>query len=97
MRRRIRLGEIAVDVIRKDIKNIHLGVYPPMGKVRIAAPQRLSLDTIRVFAISKLGWIKQQQRKLLQQERETAREYLPRESRYVWGDRCLLKQRDDQI
>jgi predicted metal-dependent hydrolase len=97
MRRRIRLGEIAVDVIRKDIKNIHLGVYPPMGKVRIAAPQRLSLDTIRVFAISKLGWIKQKQRKLLQQERETAREYLPRESHYVWGDRCLLKQRDDQI
>jgi len=56
---RIELGEIAVDVVKKDIKNVHLSVYPPTGKVRISAPLRMDLDTIRVFAISKLGWIKQ--------------------------------------
>ena len=85
------LGEVRVDVVRKDIKNIHLGVYPPLGRVRISAPLRVSLDTIRVFAISKLGWIKQQQRKLRGQERETPREYLDRESHWVWGKRYLLK------
>jgi len=87
----LRLGEIAVDVVLKDIKNVHLGVYPPTGRVRISAPKRMSLNTIRVFAISKLGWIKQQQRKLRSQERETPREYLDRESHYVWGTRYLLK------
>jgi predicted metal-dependent hydrolase len=84
------LGNIAVDVMFKDIKNIHLSVYPPEGKVRISAPRRMSLDTIRVFAISKLAWIKQQQKKLQAQERETPREYLDRESHYVWGKRYLL-------
>jgi len=88
---RIELGDIAVDVIKKDIKNIHLSVYPPAGKVRISAPLRMDLDTIRVFAISKLGWIKRQQKKLLEQERETSREYIDRESHYVWGKRFLLK------
>ena len=52
------LGGIAVDVVFKDIKNVHLSVYPPTGRVRISAPSRMNLDTIRVFAISKLGWIK---------------------------------------
>ena len=85
------LGSIAVDVERKDIKNIHLSVYPPTGKVRISAPLRMELDTIRVFAISKLGWIKQQQKKLTGQDREPAREYLDRESHYLWGRRYLLK------
>ena len=87
----LRLGEIAVEVVLKDIKNIHLSVYPPAGKVRISAPSRMTLDTIRVFAISKLGWIKQQQEKLRGQERETRREYLDRESHFVWGKRYLLK------
>ena len=80
-----------MDVVLKDIKNVHLSVYPPTGRVRISAPLRMSLDTIRVFAISKLGWIKQQQTKLREQERETPREYLDRESHYVWGRRYLLK------
>ena len=87
----IQLGEIAVEVVRKGIKNVHLSVHPPTGRVTIAAPSRMSLDTIRVFAISKLGWIRQQQKKLLEQERETPREYLNRESHYVWGQRYLLK------
>jgi predicted metal-dependent hydrolase len=87
----IELGDITVDVVKKDIRNIHLSVYPPTGRVRISAPAHMSLDTIRVFAISKLGWIKQQQQKLREQERETPREYLDRESHYVWGKRYLLK------
>ncbi len=86
----IELGEIAVEVVKKDIKNVHLSVYPPAGRVRISAPLRMNLETIRVFAISKLGWIKQQQKKLREQERETPREYLDRESHYVWGKRYLL-------
>lgn len=88
---KIELGDITVDVVKKDIKNIHLSVYPPTGKVRISAPLRMDLDTIRMFAITKLGWIKNQQKKLREQERESPREYLDRESHYVWGKRYLLK------
>jgi predicted metal-dependent hydrolase len=91
MRTRIELGEIFVEVVTKDIKNIHLGVYPPTGRVRISAPLRTNLETIRVFAISKLGWIKQQQTRLRGQQRETRREYLERESHHVWGKRYLLQ------
>jgi predicted metal-dependent hydrolase len=91
MASQIHLGEIAVDVVFKDIKNIHLSVYPPEGKVRISAPLRMNIDTIRVFAITKLAWIRQQQKKLREQNRETPREYLDRESHYVWGKRYLLK------
>lgn len=90
MQTQVQLGDIAVDVVRKDIKNVHLSVHPPTGRVRIAAPERMSLDTVRVFAISKLNWIRQQQHKMLEQERETPREYLNRESHYVWGRRYLL-------
>lgn len=90
MAAQLQLGDIAVDVVQKDIKNVHLSVYPPAGRVRISAPARMGLDTIRVFAISKLDWIKRQQRKLREQERETPREYLERESHYVWGKRYLL-------
>jgi predicted metal-dependent hydrolase len=88
---KIQLGDIAVEVQKKDIKNLHLSVYPPTGKVRISAPARMTLETIRLFAISKLGWIRQQQKKVNQQEREPPREYLDRESHYLWGKRYLLK------
>lgn len=91
MATRIELGGIVLEVIKKDIKNVHLSVYPPTGKVRISAPLRMNTDTIRVYAISRLQWIKQQQKKLRAQERETPREYLDRESHYVWGKRYLLK------
>ena len=91
MTTQIKLGDIAIDVVRKDIKNIHLSVYPPAGRVHISAPRRMTLDTIRVFAISKLGWIKKQQQKLQEQVRETPREYLDRESHYLWGKRYLFK------
>jgi predicted metal-dependent hydrolase len=91
MNTRLQLGDIQVDVVRKDIKNVHLSVHPPTGRVRIAAPAHMSIGTVRVFAIGKLTWIKRQQTKLREQERETPREYLDRESHYVWGRRYLLK------
>jgi predicted metal-dependent hydrolase len=91
MGQQLDLGGIAVDIVFKDIKNVHLSVHPPAGRVRISAPSRMSLDTVRVFAISKLAWIKQQQAKIQDQERETPREYLDRESHFVWGARYLLK------
>jgi predicted metal-dependent hydrolase len=91
MAERLDLGEIAVDVVFKNIKNVHLSVYPPTGRVHISAPMRMNLDTVRVFAISKLDWIKQQQRKLQEQDRETPREFLDLESHYLWGKRHLLR------
>lgn len=87
---RFELGDITIDVVLKDIKNVHLSVHPPNGRVTVSAPSRMDIDTIRVFTISKLGWIKKQQQKLREQERETPREYLERESHYVWGKRYLL-------
>lgn len=88
---RFELGDITVDVIQKDIKNVHLSVNPPHGDVRISAPMSMSPDAIRAFAIDKLGWIKSERRKFLEQEREPAREFLDRESHYVWGKRYLLE------
>lgn len=85
------LGEIPVEVLRKDIKNIHLSVYPPSGRVRISAPHAMRDDSIRCFALSRLDWIRRQQQKFDEQERETPREYLDRESHYVWGERRLLR------
>ena len=84
------LGDISIDLVLKDIKNVHLSVHPPTGRVRIAAPQSMSLDTIRLFAISHLGWIKRQQRRQRAQDREPPREYIERESHYLWGHRYLL-------
>ncbi len=92
----LKLGDIAVDVVLKDIKNVHLSVYPPTGHVRISAPQRMSIETIRLFAIAKLDWIKQQQEKQLGQDRESPREYVDRESHYVWGRRFLLRVVEDE-
>ncbi len=87
----IELGNISIEVEQKNIKNIHLSVYPPLGKVKISAPLRMDLDTIRVFAISKLSWIKKQQEIFKNQDREAPREYLTRESHYFKGKRYLLK------
>ena len=91
MTEQLHLGEICVDVVFKNIKNVHLSVYPPTGHVRVAAPERMSLEAVRLFAIGKLGWIRAQQRKFEGQERETPREYLERESHYLWGMRYLLE------
>jgi predicted metal-dependent hydrolase len=94
---RIELGNISVAINFKDIKNMHLSVYPPDGKVKISVPRKLSLDAVRVFVISKLQWIRKQQKIVLEQKREPEREYLSKESHYFKGKRYLLKliERDD--
>lgn len=84
-------ADITIEVVKKDIKHLRLSVHPPEGRVSIAAPHRMKTETIRLFAISKLPWIRQQQQGFLEQERETPREHLTRESHYVWGKRYLLR------
>lgn len=86
----ITINNISIDLVRKDIKNIHLAVYPPTGRVRIAAPLKMNDDAIRLFTISKFGWIKRNQKKFGGQERIPAREYRERESHYFQGRRYLL-------
>jgi predicted metal-dependent hydrolase len=91
MRDVLDLGDLHAEVTRKAIKHVHLSVLPPAGKVRVAAPESMPLDTIRLFVVSRLAWIRSQQRKLQAQERETPREFLNKESHYVWGKRYLLQ------
>jgi predicted metal-dependent hydrolase len=87
----LKFGDITIEVEQKNIKNIHLSVHPPLGRVRIAAPSRMDFDTIRVYALSKLNWIKKEQLKFKNQDREEQREFLNRESHYYKGKRYLLK------
>jgi predicted metal-dependent hydrolase len=86
----IQVGSMLVDVVRKDIKNLHLAVYPPAGRVRIATPLRVNDESIRLFVISKLAWIRKHQTKFRNQQRQSIREYAYRESHYFQGDRYLL-------
>lgn len=88
---RINLGSVSVDLVRKHIKNVHLSVHPPTGRVRISAPKDMDVKSVRLFAVAKLDWIKRQQRKLASQDREPPREFLDREGHYLWGRRMLLK------
>ena len=90
MRETIKLGEIDIQVTRKAIKNVHLSVHPPDGRVTLAAPTETRLEVARAYAISKLSWIRDQQEKLRNQPRETTRQYVDRESHYLWGRRYLL-------
>jgi predicted metal-dependent hydrolase len=82
---------IDVDVVYKDIKNLHIGVYPPLGRVRVAAPQRLDDDQVRLAVVERLPWIKKQRKQLQDAERQSKREMLTGESHYVWGVRHRLK------
>lgn len=82
---------IDVDVIYKNIKNLHIAVYPPLGRVRVAAPQRLDDDAIRLAVIQRLPWIKRQREQLKAAPRQTQREMVTGESHYVWGLRRRLK------
>ncbi len=84
------LGEMVVQVTRKAVKHVHLSVHPPHGNVTLVAPTGTRLDVARAYAISKLSWIRNQQAKLLAQPRETPRQFITRESHYVWGRRYLL-------
>lgn len=86
----IHLGDIAIAITRKAVKNVHLSVHPPTGHVTLVAPTGTRLEVARAFAITKLGWIRNQQAKLLAQAREMPRQFVERESHYLWGRRYLL-------
>ncbi|MCC5915862.1 MAG: M48 family metallopeptidase [Cryomorphaceae bacterium] len=88
---KISIANIEVDVVRKDIKNMHLAVYPPTGRIRLSAPNKTDADVVRLFAISKLGWIKKHVKNFQNQPRETEREFVSGESHYVQGKRYLLE------
>ena len=86
----IQLGDVSIAVTRKAVKNVHLSVHPPLGHVTLVAPTATRLEVARAYAISKLGWIRDQQTKLLAQARETQRQFVERETHYLWGRRYLL-------
>lgn len=86
----IKVSGIDVDVIKKDIKNIHLAVYPPTGRVRLSSPLDMKRESLRLFVISKLGWIKKHIRNMSSQVREPERQFVQRESHWVEGQRYLL-------
>ncbi len=88
---------IEIEVIKKNIKNMHLYVLPPMGKVRISAPIKASDESIKLFAIAKVAWIKKQIEKYENQPRQSEREYVSGESHYIWGRRYKLEVRYSNI
>src|SRR3954447_26793654 len=82
---------IDIDVIYKDIKNLHIGVYPPLGRVRVAAPRKLDDENVRLAVIQRLPWINRQRERLASAARQSEREMVTGESHYVWGIRHRLK------
>lgn len=86
----IRLGDIVIAVTRKDVKNVHLSVHPPSGRVTLVAPSDTRPEVARAYAVSRLSWIRRQREQLRQQARETPRRYVERETHYLWGRRHLL-------
>ena len=89
--RQITVSGLRVSVVRKAIKNLHLGVYPPHGRVRVAAPLRVSDDAVRLAVIGKLGWIKRQRARFESQPRQSEREMVSGESHYFLGRRYRLR------
>ena len=85
------IGSLSVEVTVKPIKNLHLSVVPPHGSVRISAPEGMSPDHVRAYAIGKLSWIRRQQARLTRQQRESPRQVVERESHHLWGRRLLLQ------
>ena len=92
----IQLGEIAIALTRKDIKHAHLSVHPPSGRVTLVAPNGTRSEVARAYAISKLGWIRNQQARMRGQARGTVRQFVERESHYLWGRRYLLTVREEE-
>jgi predicted metal-dependent hydrolase len=86
----LNIGEIAIEMTRKDVKHVHLSVHPPVGRVSLVAPRATRVEVARAYAISKLGWIREQRARLQSQARETPRRFVERESHQVWGRRYLL-------
>jgi len=87
---KLTINDITIDVVRKEIKNLHLSVNPPDGKVKISSPLRIDDEALRLFAVSKLSWIRKQKKKFKSQARQSSREFLSRESHYFQGRRYLL-------
>lgn len=85
------VGGLDIDVVYKEIKNLHIGVYPPMGRVRVAAPELLDDDQVRLAVVNRLPWIKRQREQLQAAQRQTEREMVTGESHYAWGSRLRLK------
>jgi predicted metal-dependent hydrolase len=85
------INGLPVSIVRKDIKNLHLGVYPPHGRVRVAVPLMVTDEAVRLAAVGKLGWIKRQQVKFNSQPRQSAREMVSGESHYFLGKRYRLR------
>jgi predicted metal-dependent hydrolase len=86
----IQIGNVSILVNRKAVNNVHLSVHPPSGRVTLVAPATTRLEVARAYAISKLGWIREQQSKLHNQAREAPNKFVERESHYLWGRRHLL-------
>lgn len=86
----IEIGGLLIDVTRKGVKNVHLSVHPPDGRVTLVAPSSTRLDVARAYAITKLSWIRDQQEKLRNQARESPRRFIGRESHFLWGRRYLM-------
>lgn len=85
------ISNLTIDIVRKDIKNMHLAVYPPNGRIRLSAPENTDSEIMRLFAISKMGWIKKHIKNFKIQPRETPREYISGESHYFQGKRYMLQ------
>lgn len=90
------ISDIQIEIIKKDIKNMHLSVLPPDGKVRVSAPNNLSDESIIMFVKTKLGWIKKQQEKFELQPRQSERGYVSGETLYVWGHQYFLQVEHNQ-
>jgi predicted metal-dependent hydrolase len=86
----IELGDLTISMAFKAIKNVHLTVLPPEGKVTLVAPLGTRPEVARAYAITKLQWIRQQQAMLNAQARETPRQFIERETHHVWGRRYLM-------
>ena len=89
-RQHIEVRGLDVEVVRKDIKHLHLGVYPPNGRVRVAAPARLKDEDVRLAVIARLAWIQRKQAAFEEQERQSEREMVTGESHFVEGRRYRL-------
>lgn len=89
--RNITVSGLTVEVVRKPIKNLHLGVYPPQGRVRVAAPLAVDDEAVRLAVVGKLGWIKRQRAKFQAQPRQSQRRMVSGESHYFLGQRYRLR------
>lgn len=91
----VHVADFDVDVVRKDIKNLHLAVYPPFGRVRVAAPEILDDEAIRLAVVARLAWVQRKRREVRDQERQSEREMMDGETHYAWGRAYRLRVLED--